>query len=378
MMSHNRLVLLLTAFAAAAAAVVLQPTHEVQAVQLPTLPVDVDATKQRSPTADIAPLAVHAETTTPAPSPLASVEASDGEVGFGSIYGYLTMPVELFDEVTRYTIVVVEERNEAAAKSLGLPRAFNKQRGFRVDPSTTPRFAIHDVPFCQHPYRVKVVASGSDPAGYNGSSVLVRLDAGHPTVEEERCVLAISKGVPYAVRLRNQHFKPVTGTWVYMQPTGQQIGLSAQRGETDSFGSVLFESVLAGDYKLFVGDIHRPFIEPIAVRVQQFTPVGKARGIKPQGKVLEVPTGQPVRIEIFNRNRYGVEGVAVRAREVNTTRLFRPETVSDHAGIATFHHLPPGSYEVDIMHREYHRRTCMLEVREDSPPEPMQIEIRHR
>jgi hypothetical protein len=304
-------------------------------------------------------------------SPAASLPPGEWRDGTGTIEGYLMLSVDVLRQIEAFTITVEEERNEKVRSALADDPTWRVQRGFKVDPSVTPRFRIEDVPFSRRGYRVAVYVPG-----FNGSFRVVRLDSGRPFVPEEECVLSLTEGVPYSVRLFDQLYRPVVDTLVRMEPTGDQMGLSAFEGQTDSFGNVLFESVLQGSYKVFVGDRTTPFVEPPVVQVAGHTPVYTHKPVAPQGTTIEVPTGQEVVVETIARGAgYGLEGIQVTLRAFDSTRHLVLETTTDFGGYARFPHVIAGTYQITASHPTFHRRDRQITVEDGVTPDALRIEM---
>lgn len=230
----------------------------------------------------------------------------------------------------------------------------------------TPTFEITDVPFSQYGYVVRVHSPG-----LNGSQQTVAITRESPLKE---VVLSITRGSPYSLLLRDQDHLPVFDTDALLMPHGEPPGRPVYQGRSDNFGCVVFQDVLAGDYRVVVGHAQRPLAEPVDITVQPGAHV--SRGVvQPQGTTVTVPRGQPLVVAAQDVAGYGMADVLVKVLATDKTRLSVLEDRTDYSGRATFPFLPPGIYQIDLYREGFERRSRMLTVKEGEPPAEQSFQL---
>jgi hypothetical protein len=87
-------------------------------------------------------------------------------------------------------------------------------------------------------------------------------------------------------------------------------------------GSVVFEHVLAGDYRVLIGPPGQPLIEPPIVTVQTTGRTYHHNVVQAQGQTIVVPRGVPLTVVVTDTGLgYGVDGAEVRAQAIDRTQL---------------------------------------------------------
>ncbi len=286
----------------------------------------------------------------------------------GSIYGRLSLATSAIGEFDSYTILVKELVNPNS--QLVGRRTFNYRQSFKVDLHRTPRFVIQNIPFSGHGYDVEVFV-----LDFNGSKRTVQLTAEHPVADTpdhaesigEEVILSISPGVPFSLRLRDQHYNPIIRRQVEMVPVGDPIGRSIYHGETDGFGSTIFENVIRGHYDVRIG-------QTILDQVSVFA----AGSSDLQAAQILVPVGNDLRIEVSTKIGYGIEDAELVLYAVDTTENRRQEARTDYSGIYVFPHLMPGTYQLDISARGFQRTTRKIRISEEGIQKPVQVRLANR
>lgn len=282
----------------------------------------------------------------------------------GIVRGDIQLAVSVLERLQSLTVVVEEARNAIAADgSVRLPTRFVVPvpvgRG-------TPTFEVRDIPFSDYPYVVSVHAPG-----LNGSRRTISIDQGHALVDD--VVLAVTPGAPYSVLVRDQDGQPFVGIDLRLMPVGEPAGRPMQQGTTDSFGSIVFEAVLAGDYQVFASLSGQMLLDPPTLHVQPGVRVvhGKVQG---QGHTLTIPRGVPVQFLVHDVAGYGIPGAKVTATATDRTRLTVREATTDAAGRADFAHLQPGTWQVTFEFERFERRDVALHLQ--AGQEPVYKEVR--
>ena len=237
----------------------------------------------------------------------------------------------------------------------------------------TPTFAIHGIPFSNNGYSVRVFSPG-----LNGSEQIVAVTEMSPIAD---ALLQLSPPVPFTVRLRNQDRYNVINTKVIMRPVDQPLGRPWLNGETDNFGSLLFEEVLAGDYLIFIGDINNPVVPAVRVTVRppgltiQPEPafVGN-QSVKHQLTWITVPEGKALIVSVTGPAGYGLRGAKLTILATTSMRYQPYEGVTDYNGRYVFPHLPAGRYELTAVLEKHQRWTRNVRWTEDE--DPPQVEVR--
>jgi hypothetical protein len=281
----------------------------------------------------------------------------------GIIMGDVLIATSVLAKVQAVTVMVEELRNPVDANG-NVVRPWQRAQAVELTEGT-PTFEIKDVPFSKYGYVVRAYA-----AGFNGGQQTVAINDMHP--REDGVQLMISPGVPFSVWLRDQDQLAVAGTTVLMVPIGEPAGRPRPEGTSDNFGSVVFESVLAGDYQIYVGHPSQPLIPPETVTVQiagrTFGPAGQ---VQSQGRSLTVPRGVPLPVLVKDTNfGYGIADATVKLTATDKVKLLVLEATTDVRGIASFPHLLPGSWQIDVFKDDYSRRSGQITIKDrELPPQ---------
>jgi hypothetical protein len=288
----------------------------------------------------------------------------------GSIYGRLSVATDAIGEFGTFTILVSELINPNSRVVDRQP--FNLRRSFETDLHRTPRFAIEDIPFSVYGYDVEVFV-----VDFNGSKRTVHLTPEHPVAGTpdhaesvgEEVVLSVSPGVPFSLRLRDQHYNPIVRQEVELVPVGDPIGRRIYQGETDGFGSSIYENVIRGQY-----DVRMVASQTILDRIT----VVSAGQSQLQAAQILVPTGNELRVEVSSKIGYGIEGAKLTLYAVDTSENRRHEAVTDYSGIYVFPHLMPGTYQLDISAERFQRTTRKVRIGKEGMPDPVQVRLANR
>ena len=368
-MNTRKLSILIGTLCLGAAAGIAFFSQGVQAVEVPPgdYPSDINAE----------PAIASGNHLEPAPAE-GSFQKSSGPVGFetsgrkqentegwtsGIIRGDVRLAVSVLDKLGSITVIVEEVRSAFGNGGDQRPPArlyaqVNRGEG-------TPTFKVTDVPFSDYPYRVTLHASG-----LNGSQKMLAVTKDDPLHD---VVLSITPGAPFSILLRDQDSGFHTDIDVLMRPVGLPNGRQRLAGKSDNFGSVIFESVLAGNYQLVSTLENKPFGEPQTVTVLPGTR-NYGRKIQGQGHVMVIPRGVRVDIRVHDRNGYGIEGATVTA--VATERRTAPpvEGETDGIGQLRFNNLAPGRWQFTIKYQGFQRVDQQINLRKNQ--KPLQKDIR--
>lgn len=279
----------------------------------------------------------------------------------GLIVGDIQLATSVIGRIQSISVTVAENR-QPRREGEQMVRPY--QRTIRVPLGVgTPTFELRDVPFSRYGYTVRAYSTG-----LNGTAQTVRLDEREPYQE---VLLGLMPGVPFSILLRDQEQNPVHETDVTMAPVGDPPGRPTHKGTTDNFGSVVFQDVLAGPYRVFVGHVEQPMVEPVDVTVQlpgrSFAAGQPVRG---QLHQIEVPHGVDLVVAVVGPAGYGIEGVSLKLLATDKVRLRVLEGETDYSGRHTFRHLPPGTYQLDAAKPDHERRTKSVTFQKgEIPPE---------
>jgi hypothetical protein len=152
-----------------------------------------------------------------------------------------------------------------------------------------------------------------------------------------------------------------------MTPVGHPGGRTRYPGTTDSFGAMIYENVLRGDYEIKLGETVVDTITVLATK-----------NVSLQGAQILVPVGNDLRIEVNSRIGYGIEGINLLIYAVDTTRNRRYEAVTDYTGVHTFPHLMPGTYQIDIWGSGYQRTSRKVRINKDGLQDPLVVRLSAR
>lgn len=368
-MNTRKLSLLIATLCAAAAASITFFSQGVQAVEIPPggYPSDIIAepaiavSDQHEPEVEVA-----------------DYQPSSGPIGFtdtyrkpgntqgwtsGIIRGDVKLAVSVLDKLGSITVIVEELRSSHGNSSDQQPPA---RMYAKVDRGEgTPTFKVTDVPFSDYPYRVTLHA-----AGLNGSQKTVSVTKEEPLHD---VVLSITPGAPFSILLRDQDSGFHTDINLLMRPVGLPNGRQRLAGKSDNFGSVIFDSVLAGQYELVTTLDSKPFGDPETVTVFEGTR-NYGRKIQGQGHVMVIPRGVRVDVRVHDRNGYGMESATVTA--VATDRRSAPpvEGETDGLGQLRFNNLAPGTWQFTVKFKGFQRVDQQLTLRKNQ--EPVQKDFR--
>lgn len=277
----------------------------------------------------------------------------------GIIRGDVQLAVSVLDKLGSMTLIVEEVRLGTAVPPHRIMQPVERGLG-------TPTFEVRDVPFSPFPYRVTLHA-----AGLNCSARTLTVDADQPLHED--VVLSISPGAPFSVLLRDQDAGPHPEVDVVLRPFGLPNGRPRLAGKTDNFGSVVFESVLAGQYELSATLLGQPFGRPETVTVQpgmrHF-----ARKIQGQGHVMTVPRGVQLEVEVGD-GFYGLAGAEVTLVRTDRRRLKELTATTDGIGRVRFPHLQPGQWQLTVEMPEFRRVDRQFTLKPDMEPQFRRIKM---
>lgn len=254
-------------------------------------------------------------------------------------------------------LLEVQELVEGGGDDLGR-KPYARVLDVKADPHESPLFVVVDgVPYSPYGYRVTVFFTG-----LNGSSQVVRVaeDAWNPQVD-----LTVTAPAAFTLRVVDQEFQPYVDEEVTLIAIGEPRGRPLLQARTDSFGTALFESVLAGEYDVKVGlDVR----DKITIERPGFVHDDLDVGV--QSKQLKIPRGPSLTIEVFDIIQYALGGVRVRAIALDTTRNRRYEAQTDVNGVVKFDHVVPGRYQIDVQATGYQQtsRTLVVEAGQEVPP----------
>lgn len=364
-MNTRKLSLLIATLCAIAAAGITFFSQGVQAVEVPPgdYSSDIHVDPVIAPGDQVEPIAI--EGSLQKSSGPISVSTSDRKPEntkdwtSGIIRGDVKLAVSVLDKLGSITVIVEELRSSHGNGSDQRPPARLYAQVTRGE--GTPTFKVTDVPFSDYPYRVTLHATG-----LNGSQKTVSVT----NTEDGRLhdiVLSITPGAPFSILLRDQDSGFHTDIDVLMRPVGLPNGRQRLAGKSDNFGSVVFESVLAGGYELVPTADNKPFGDPESVTVLPGTR-NYGRKIQGQGHVMVIPRGVRVDVRVHDRNGYGMEGATVTA--VATDRRSAPpvEGETDGIGRLRFNNLAPGTWQFTIKFKGFQRVDQQLTLRKNQKP----------
>lgn len=301
--------------------------------------------------------ATRADPARPAPRAFRPRVQAPSRASSGIIAGDIALSPPVVRQVRSVLVRVREAINDLTALEGRMPYARNQR--VEIDPAFgTPTFEIRGVPFSEYGYVVRVFADG-----FNGSSQVVQVTPEQPIAN---VVLSVTPAVPFTVLLRDQLHNPVRDLTVFMVPTGEPPGRPTLRGTSDNFGSVLFERVIAGDYKIVIGDRRQPRVPPPVVQVMALGGV--------QSKTVLVPKGHDLTVRVWGP-AWGIQNAHVELIQIDTTLFKRYESQTDRTGKAVFEHLPPGRYQINVSAARFERWSRTVRVEEDRPPPAVDVRM---
>ena len=281
----------------------------------------------------------------------------------GTIRGDVKLAVSVLDKLGSITVIVEEVRSS-------FENGGNYKPPVRIYAQVdrgegTPTFTIRDVPFSDFPYRVSLHA-----AGLNGSQRTLTVNKEQPLHD---IVLSITPGAPFSVLLRDQDFGAHPDVDLLLRPVGLPNGRIRLAGKTDNFGSVVFESVLAGNYELVATVDNKPFGEIATVTV---LPGNRNydRKIQGQGHVMTIPRGVDVTLRVHDINGYNMPDCTVTAVKTDQRKLIEPGGETDQRGELLFKNLKPGTWMFTVQFKGFKRVDLQMTLQQDQ--EPLRKEIR--
>lgn len=289
--------------------------------------------------------------------------SSGGAPTHGIIRGEVALSSTVAPDVKRVTIRLQENRNWNGS---GEP-PFAITQGVNVDRST-PSFEFTQVPFSEHGYSVEAFAPGT-----NGSAAPAPLTPDDPSIYVR---LSLTEPVPFSVMLRDQFQNPVTDVQVRLFPQGKPLGRPAKHGEVDNYGIARFDGVLAGAYKVEVGQPGSLLVDPLDVTIQRpGVTVLDSRAVAHQHKVIEIPVGVPLTVTATELNGWAIEEVKVEVLQINTRQLLERTAKTERTGEAKFPHMPRGDYRISIHKQGYQRITRTLNIAEEAMDAVLRVQL---
>jgi hypothetical protein len=285
----------------------------------------------------------------------------------GIIRGDIPLTASVLGQIQTIAVVVDELKSIHAGGS----RPWHRVVPVELRPNgATPTFEIQGVPFSDYGYTVRVHSPG-----LNGGQSTVSVTQDSPTADGIQ--LPITPGAPYALRFQDQDFQPITHTDVRLQPLGEPLGRPAQFGQTDNYGSVAFDTVLAGEYEVFIGQAGAPLVDPpLRVVVQPGAAIALTNSVQAQGRVITVPRGSPLTVRVSSYG-YPVQGVRVRAQNTDRRQLMQVTGETDARGECHFANLLDGTWQIDVNKTDYQHSTRQKTISREKPSEgPVEIELR--
>ena len=281
----------------------------------------------------------------------------------GIIRGHVSLSTSVLDRLDAVTITIVEAINllPASGNASGSNVApvqkrapFTTSRMLAVAKHKgTPTFTIEGVPFSPYGYTVYAIAPG-----LNGTELHAVVTKDHPIAD---VVLGITGGTPFSVLVRDQQQIPLPNVLVTLMPSGTPLGRPMLQKPTDTFGSVLFESVLRGPYKVHAGPLYAQLCDP------KDQDVLAESGHVAQSLVMVVPRGNDLPVQVFGPSGAGLADVAIEAYATDTQQFRKYEGKTDYSGQFTFKHLPAGNYQVTIKAEAYDHFARTWQVPETEP-----------
>ncbi len=290
--------------------------------------------------------------------------------GAGTIDGRIALDTSVLGKFQSYTVEVIEEVNENARRD-GDPKPFRTAHQFAYD-FGTPYFTIAGIPFSRHSYLVRLHVPQ-----LNGTQARVHITKDQPIGEVQ---LGLMSGVTFIVLLRDQRQTPRQGLSVQMAPEGDPAGRAVHRKTSNNFGQVIFEDVVQGDYKIYVGPINAPMNVPKKISVLPINAIFHKdghRGVRTQSTSVLVPSGAPVTVEVYDNYGYPLADAQLEAHQIEVQRYFSYKGKTDRAGRHVFDHLPVGKYQLTVHKPGYSRRTHKVEIKDEDRSKRVRVEL-HR
>ena len=283
----------------------------------------------------------------------------------GVVKGDIQIAVSILDQIQSISVIVEELR-----QPIGPDNSFRHPHRLVVPVQRgvgTPTFEVTGIEFSEYPYTVRLYSPG-----LNGSSRTITIDQKTPLYDD--LVLQITPGAPFSVLLRDQDQNPYPKVDLRLVPVGEPAGRATQQGITDLFGSVVFESVLAGDYDLVTALGGVPLEAPQRITVQ---PGGRLFGSKVQGQshTSIVPRGMPLEIFVSTTAGYRVADARVHLQASDRIKLTQFDVTTDYNGRVEIPRLTPGIWQIDVFKDDHQRTTKQITIKENEPPTPLQFTL---
>ena len=281
--------------------------------------------------------------------------------------GDIRLSTAVLDRIQSISVTVEELRNAIGDDGKFVP-PFRKtvpvERGVG-----SPIFKIGGIPFSDYPYVVSVYSPG-----LNGGRRTISITAQAPLCDD--IVLDITPGRPFSVLVRDQDANPYAQVEVRLIPEGQPLGRKEHIGTTDGYGSVVFESVLAGEYRLVAGMRGMALAEP-----EQVTVLSDARvygnKIQGQGHTYVVRRGMPLQLFAAERGGYGIAEANVKLQATDRVKLTALDAVTDYNGNIEFPHVTPGKWMVQVTKQNYTPWTGQITITDGKLPDRVEATL-HR
>ncbi|MCR9243652.1 MAG: carboxypeptidase regulatory-like domain-containing protein [bacterium] len=294
--------------------------------------------------------------------PAAAAEAARRELtkdwDKGVIRGDIGLAIAVLDKIETITVMVTEMRN-----AIDQSGKFQRPKQYMVPVKRgvgTPTFEVRDIEFSDHPYIVSVYSPG-----LNGSRRTVMVTEETPLHDIS---LRITPGRPFSLLVRDQDRNPYPLVDVRMIPVGEPPNRRDYTGKTDGNGAVVFEGVLAGDYRLYAGEEGLALAEPVVVTVQDNARMYGNR-IQGQGYTYEIQRGMPLDLMITDRGGYAVEGATVKLQATDRVKLTVLDQVTDLSGKLTFPHLTPGKWMITVTKPNHQPWTRQITITDGVHPD---------
>lgn len=283
----------------------------------------------------------------------------------GIVRGDIQLAVSVLDRIKSISIAV-EEARRAVADDGSFRNPWRTIVPVKLGIGT-PTFEIRDIPFSEFPYVVSVHSPG-----LNGTRRTLTIDANTPLVDD--VVLTITPGSPFSILLRDQHAAPHVGVEVRLVPVGEPLGRRRLVGTSDTFGSVVFEDVLAGDYELHANIQGQPIGEVQVVTVQPGFSLSPT-SVRGQGHTVTIPRGVPLEVRVSDAAGYGLADVTITATATDRLKLTVVELRTDWSGKANFGHLTPGVWQIDVVKDGHQRNSRQITIRDGEVPAPLEFAL---
>lgn len=283
----------------------------------------------------------------------------------GIVRGDILLAASVLDKLDTVNIIVKEQR--AAIDRAG---NFHEVRQYIVPVERsigTPTFEVRDIEFSKYPYKVSVYA-----AGLNGSARTVMINEKTPLHDDIQ--LRITPGRPYSILLRDQDYNPYPDTTVRLIPVGDPQGRKDYTGTTDGYGSIAFEQVLAGDYRIWAGQQGMALAEPELVTVQSEARV-YGNKIQGQGHTYVIQRGMPLDVRITDRGGYAIANASVRLQASDRTRAKPIDRATDGSGLLHYPHLLPGKWMITVTKQNYQPWTRQVTIEDGQLHEPVNAQL---